>query len=85
MKSLTLGSKEQVDDAIACITSTAEQIATFKESISACKKQTSYNSSFQKIKFNYLYTNQHTLAPPVTGRRRVLASKSSTAPANEVI
>jgi hypothetical protein len=32
---LTLGSKEHMDDPIARITSTAEQIATFKDSISA--------------------------------------------------
>jgi hypothetical protein len=31
---LTLGSKEHMEDPIACITSTAEQIATFKDSIS---------------------------------------------------
>jgi hypothetical protein len=34
---LTLESKEHMEDPIACITSTAEQIAIFKESISVCK------------------------------------------------
>uniref|UniRef100_A0A7C9CEL8 Uncharacterized protein n=1 Tax=Opuntia streptacantha TaxID=393608 RepID=A0A7C9CEL8_OPUST len=57
--SSTFDSTELMEEPIACITSTAELIAAFKESMSA-------------------------FAPPVSGSRRVLASRSLIAPSNEV-
>jgi hypothetical protein len=45
----TLESKEHIEDPIACITSTAEQIAAFKDSISACK------STNQKMRQRILF------------------------------
>ena len=74
--------REQIDDPIVCITSSAEDIANFRvprstfDNKSVTKIQ-SLQSLYEKVKPN-------TFVPPVSGRRRVFASKSAMAPATEV-
>lgn len=72
---------------MACITSTAEPIASFKLWMSACRKInvmviiSLYCEDFgTKLFCNYT----RTIAPPTTGRRRVLAFKASIAPTKEI-
>ena len=88
-KIMTLDNSVQIEDAIACITSTAEQIASFRFWTSACRIMNQI-SHYQKPNWNKVPKMKikrrkmaHTLAPSTIGKRSVLACKASMAPDKE--
>ena len=94
----TFDNNEHMEDAIACITSTAEQIASFNFGTSACtneetskmfllrpKQATTLATEMAQLKRYWKsQKKEFTLAPLTTGRRSVLAIKASVAPDKEL-